>query len=196
VNISSAVKFFKLSTLSLLLALSSVDARAAIQLNAFSGATSGSSQSFSVDFGGITLSDGQHILRNSSTTANVTYAVFDWGLPPPRDTTWNFYFDLIVAGDSISFNSFGLHVEQTYWADWVLGSKCYVGCSTTDSFYMSGVVSVLHNKYNNTYTNNLGRDYVSFVADFDPIPAVPVPAAAWLMGSGLIGLAGIARRKK
>jgi hypothetical protein len=29
-----------------------------------------------------------------------------------------------------------------------------------------------------------------------PAPAVPVPAAAWLMGSGLVGLAGLARRRK
>jgi hypothetical protein len=28
------------------------------------------------------------------------------------------------------------------------------------------------------------------------VSAVPVPAAAWLFGSGLIGLIGIARRKK
>jgi len=28
------------------------------------------------------------------------------------------------------------------------------------------------------------------------VPAVPVPAAVWLFGSGLLGLAGIARRKK
>jgi hypothetical protein len=30
----------------------------------------------------------------------------------------------------------------------------------------------------------------------NPPPAVPVPAAAWLMGSGLIGLAGLARRRR
>jgi len=29
-----------------------------------------------------------------------------------------------------------------------------------------------------------------------PISTVPVPAAAWLFGSGLIGLVGLARRKK
>ena len=29
-----------------------------------------------------------------------------------------------------------------------------------------------------------------------PTPAVPIPAAAWLFGSGLLGLVGIARRKK
>ena len=38
--------------------------------------------------------------------------------------------------------------------------------------------------------------------DFDPsgalcaMPAVPVPAAVWLFGSGLLGLVGVARRKK
>lgn len=30
----------------------------------------------------------------------------------------------------------------------------------------------------------------------DPTPEVPVPAAAWLFGSGLLGLAGTARRRK
>jgi hypothetical protein len=39
-------------------------------------------------------------------------------------------------------------------------------------------------KANNTLTYNLGAT-----------PEVPVPAAAWLMGSALVGLAGVARRR-
>ncbi|MEA2093077.1 MAG: hypothetical protein U9P11_00765, partial [Pseudomonadota bacterium] len=36
------------------------------------------------------------------------------------------------------------------------------------------------------------------ISSFDAhlIPAVPVPPAVWLFGSGLLGLVGIARRKK
>lgn len=33
------------------------------------------------------------------------------------------------------------------------------------------------------------------IDDGDNVPQVPVPAAAWLLGSGLIGLVGLARRK-
>ena len=38
-------------------------------------------------------------------------------------------------------------------------------------------------------------DNVSITADL-AAPAVPVPAAVWLFGSGLLGLVGVARRKK
>jgi hypothetical protein len=36
----------------------------------------------------------------------------------------------------------------------------------------------------------------SFDVTFTNVSAVPLPAAAWLFGSGLIGLAGIARRRR
>ena len=39
-------------------------------------------------------------------------------------------------------------------------------------------------------------DDISNLAALGPMPAVPVPAAVWLFGSGLISLIGIARRKK
>ena len=41
--------------------------------------------------------------------------------------------------------------------------------------------------------------FTGFNANFNIRPevsAVPVPAAAWLFGSGLIGLVGLARRKQ
>ena len=41
--------------------------------------------------------------------------------------------------------------------------------------------------------SNIFWDNISITAD---VAAVPVPAAAWLFGSGLLGLIGVARRKK
>lgn len=37
--------------------------------------------------------------------------------------------------------------------------------------------------------------FVGFHGNFDVMP-VPIPAAVWLFGSGLIGLASMVRRKK
>jgi len=39
-------------------------------------------------------------------------------------------------------------------------------------------------------------DDISNLAALGPMSAVPVPAAVWLFGSGLLGLIGVARRKK
>lgn len=38
--------------------------------------------------------------------------------------------------------------------------------------------------------------HASFSGDAGTVSAVPVPAAVWLFGSGLVGLVGVARRKK
>ena len=38
--------------------------------------------------------------------------------------------------------------------------------------------------------------FVGFNANFDFVAPVPVPAAVWLFGSGLLGLVGVARRRK
>ena len=58
-----------------------------------------------------------------------------------------------------------------------------------------------------TATNPVGPDgirglsmidgaFVGFNANFDFTTPVPVPAAVWLFGSGLMGLVGVARRRK
>jgi len=73
----------------------------------------------------------------------------------------------------------------------------------------SGVT--LHDVYNTDVANGLDStyDYSNFMFVIDsggltpnvlvfgtPPPAVPIPPAIWLFGSGLIGLVGVARRRK
>ena len=38
--------------------------------------------------------------------------------------------------------------------------------------------------------------FAGFSANFNMVEPVPIPAAVWLFGSGLVGLVGVARRKK
>ena len=52
----------------------------------------------------------------------------------------------------------------------------------------TGIVDVGANSYNVVFSNGT-------VVEVD-VQVIPVPAAVWLFGSGLLGLVGIARRKK
>ena len=47
-----------------------------------------------------------------------------------------------------------------------------------------------------SYTDSNFLDAPILLSTLATVSAVPVPAAAWLFGSGLIGLIGVARRKK
>jgi hypothetical protein len=41
-----------------------------------------------------------------------------------------------------------------------------------------------------------GNDVAQGTGAFEAVAAVPVPAAAWLFGSALLGLVGVGRRRK
>jgi hypothetical protein len=47
-----------------------------------------------------------------------------------------------------------------------------------------------------TYFNGVRYSGSANIASITEVSEVPVPAAAWLMGSGLLGLSALARRKK
>jgi len=48
----------------------------------------------------------------------------------------------------------------------------------------------------NAYSVTFGTGANVIEVDVQVVPAVPVPAAVWLFGSGLLGLVGVARRRQ
>jgi len=67
-----------------------------------------------------------------------------------------------------------------------------------DTAYSSGSFLLGEGNHSITIFNNIETTQLGGTAYFriSEVSAIPVPAAVWLFGSGLIGLAGIARRKK
>ena len=63
------------------------------------------------------------------------------------------------------------------------------------SFYWSNDPAAVFD-FTGTSGSSAGDNYYVWAIHDGDIGAVPVPAAVWLFGSGLIGLIGMARRKK
>ncbi len=72
-----------------------------------------------------------------------------------------------------------------------LGTCTAAGYGVDDGIGGVGMTSPSFNNFNGNF-DILSVHFDSYVT----APAVPVPAAVWLFGSGLLGLVGIARRKK
>jgi len=86
----------------------------------------------------------------------------------------------ISAHHSVSYALFPGLQDQQYWSSTESGSSAYL-------FY-----------FNLGYSNELNKGsggIHAWAVRTGDVAAVPVPTAAWLLGSGLLGLMGLVRRK-
>jgi len=101
--------------------------------------------------------------------------------------------DIDAAEDAAEDAGAGLLAEAYIdGQELLLYNNCAIG-DCTSSINGQGTLSL-------TFNVEQGKDYL-FAADleaslYSDVSAVPVPAAVWLFGSALLGLTGVARRKK
>jgi len=99
-----------------------------------------------------------------------------------RDNEYGYLFEQYGVS-SIAPDLF-LNVQHYYWS----GTEYQANSSGAHTYIKDGVLSL-----NNTGIKSF--DWYAWAVRDGDVAAVPVPAAVWLFGSALIGLAGIKRKK-
>jgi len=153
----------------------------------------------------------------ASTTSDGTVAFYDLSqssfsvgqvslpsqtLPSPQ------YSSLGIGNGSFGFKSDALSVDARYQnPEWTASVFIYLRDSSGTTYSNVSLPSSVDlsdfdsGTFEFTFTNRLNGDYLVVDGNIDGSfrpqppqpPTVPTPAAAWLFGSGLIGLAGIRR---
>ncbi len=104
------------------------------------------------------------------------------GIEPETDTLVTFN---LGNGATTAIGSLGFDADDEQGLTFVPSSSLlYMVDEASESLYSVNSASGAA-----TFIANLGDDY-------EALAYVPIPAAVWLFGSGLLGLIGIARRKK
>ena len=102
------------------------------------------------------------------------------------DASTNFLSDLASTDNSFAYNAVTPNVLLSY-------SLTMDDLTSQLAIPLEDIASVrlIYRAYASGLSSGMGGEVW-----FDNVEVVPVPAAAWLFGSGLLGLVGIARRKK
>ena len=125
---------------------------------------------------------------------------------PHTELSYMYYVNLGLNGyldtGGVWATSFGIHGDSTFGGQNNIGliqnlqgGEYWMGFSMADvSNHYDTQPFTLNTNTGNHYVRSHDSHFVWAVHDGD-IGAVPIPAAVWLFGSGLIGLVGVARRK-
>ena len=119
--------------------------------------------------------------------------------------------DALVAGNALVLGSGGGQFFFTDNSNGTFTVDALINSVSQGSILMTGMEFILAVDWGNGYVGDLGfsqnaTDPTSFILDFDDgvktgsslvvdIMVVPLPAAAWLFGSALLGLVAVKRRK-
>lgn len=136
---------------------------------------------------GLGSSSGSGIVSMGSTVAS-HYIFFD----PAGNTTQqgsitfdSNIFGIITSTANLAASDFLINTGVNYL------NPSLRGLESGDSVTIAGLNSI-----NVDWFAGTPGDYIRVLTDFSPGAVVPVPAAIWLFGSGLIALVGFARRKR
>lgn len=141
---------------------------------------------FSIELDSIPTSTISLTPADFSLTA--TYSSFDGGI------TYTFINGSLSAGSYLSANFDSLSMMSTGFGNGVFAADLiYTGgtlvAGLTNGRLEGGFVSATSSDFSQAFTaSNISGTKIG--------PVVPVPAAVWLFGSGLLGLVGVARRNK
>ena len=149
-----------------------------------------------IDFtGDATLGGGLDIFFDSSA---LNFSSFDFGVAPSLDPSFNRLPNLVLNADplqskleGLAFGSFagitGPEVIGTLtFQATAVGSSALSLAVTTDPSKGGEFIS----------SSTFSLQVVDFGSAAIQVSAVPVPAAAWLFGGGLIALAGVVKKRK
>ncbi len=130
----------------------------------------------------------------SATQGDTFYAVIGTDNPDTETGRLSFWsaYQFLNDGDRVGSGGGGL----TSWgSNYIQGGTSSINFSGTfDEFYFSGLIDKTPPQ--STSLLELENVLLTKGLEFGQVSAVPLPAAAWMFGSALLGMLGVSRRRK
>lgn len=165
----------------------------------------GSTEAFSFPLGEVDVAAGTYVIANGpdfsqtglySNVGGALHLVAEIGeLTPDGTGNFTFFDNLAVELDELAFMAVEDNVNGNIFR--------YAGGTLDEVISIGDLLDGKTVASLNMWDAGLDAGAIAFKVDFDDgssgvylAEAVPIPSAVWLFGSGLLGLIGIARRKK